>query len=87
MRLRFDESVDDDGDVSADGIAIITQSGALVPAEGIVELGDEGERYVIVAFPENAVAAAEAVTVDHGVIRDFQENANPQSTIAIADDR
>ncbi len=83
MRLTFDEAIDDDADVKAVGIAIITESGAREPADAIVELGDEGERFVIVSFPESAVEAAEAVSIDHGVIEDFQENANPQATVAI----
>ncbi len=76
VRLTFDEAIDDDAEVNPDGIAVITESGAR-------ELGDEGERFVIVSFPKSAVEAAEAVTIDHGVIQDFQENANPQATVAI----
>jgi hypothetical protein len=85
VRLTFDEAIDDDADIKADGIAVITQSGALESADAIVERGDEGERFVIVSFPESAVEAAEAVTIDGGVIQDFQENANPQATVAITD--
>jgi hypothetical protein len=83
VRLVFDEAIDDDAEISADAIAIITQSGDRRTATGIVEPPDEGERSLIVGFDETAVQAAEAVTIDGEALQDFQENPNPQATVAI----
>lgn len=83
VRLVFDEAIDDDAEISADAIGIVTESGALESATSVVEPPDEGERSLIVGFDETAVEAGEAVAIDGGALRDFQENPNPQATVAI----
>lgn len=76
--LTFDEAVDSDSDPVADQIFVVTESGEVTPAPGLVETSGAD---VTVIFDESQVEAAAAVIVGPGVVVDEQGDANPLGSL------
>lgn len=72
--LTFDEAIDSDTDPLADQIYVVTESGEVTAATGLVETSGPD---VTVIFDESQVEAAAAVIIGPGVVVDEQGDTNP----------
>jgi hypothetical protein len=78
IRYRFDENVDDDLTYDPSDFMAVMPNGDLVQARSVVEIDDDT---VLVNFDKNIVAAAEAVAINHGAVKDFQGEESPAATV------
>jgi hypothetical protein len=72
VRFIFDELLDDDATVDANGFNAVTLAGRLVPARTVAEIH---EHTVLVVFDANVVEARDGFVVREGVVHHFADSS------------